>query len=193
MNPKKNKKELILQKKLLKDARRDYLKRLKPLLYAFAVWFFLLTLLHLPYFKNYLRSGMISFTRQSAIVIGDLFSLPMTSTGGNNLSYSGFGMNVILECTAYNFYLFVLVITLFAKWSVRDKLINLGVFLFVIFLANNMRFFVMGILGNYRPELFHTVHDYVWNILFGFLVFIIYYWGDRRAGGVFAPINVKPE
>ncbi len=177
------------EKRARELARREYISKLKPLLLAFVVWFVLLSVLHLPFIKDYLRTIMVTFTQQSALVLGKLFFLPMTTNGYPLLSYDGFTMNVILECTAYNFYLFVIVVTAFARWSLKDKLINLGVFLGVIFLMNNLRFFVMGAIGKYYPAIFDHIHDFVWNILFGILVFLIYFWGDRRAGGVFAPLS----
>jgi exosortase/archaeosortase family protein len=188
LTQKKNRKDVVREKRARELARREYINKLKPLLLAFVVWFVLLSVLHLPFIKDYLRTIMVTFTQQSALVLGKMFFLPMTTNGYPRLSYDGFTMNVILECTAYNFYLFVIVVTVFARWSLKDKLVNLAVFLGVIFLMNNLRFFVMGAVGRHYPAFFDHIHDFVWNILFGILVFLIYFWADRRAGGVFAPI-----
>lgn len=176
-----------LQRK--EQAKREYMQKLKPLLYAFVTWFGILAILHIPFIKDYLRQIMVGFTHGAAIFTGKLLFLPISDKGTPVLDYDGFGMKVILECTAYNFYLFVLMITLFSQWSLKDKFINLGIFIGVIFILNNMRFILMGIIGKMHPHLFETIHDYFWNILFGITIFLVYVWADRRAGGVFAPID----
>ncbi len=176
-----------LQRK--EQARQEYLNKLKPLLYAFVAWFGILAILHIPFVKDYLRQIMVGFTHSSAIITGKLLFLPISDKGGPILDYDGFGMKVILECTAYNFYLFAAMITIFSQWSLKDKLINLALFLGVIFILNNMRFFVMGVIGKTHPHLFVSIHDYFWNIMFGLMIFLIYVWADRRAGGIFAPVK----
>lgn len=37
----------------------------------------------------------------------------------------------------------------------------------------------MGYIGKYKPEYFHYIHDYLWNILFGFFVFLIWAWRNN--------------
>ncbi len=182
-----NKQKLQQKERQKKEqARKEYQKKLKPLLYAFVTWFALLAILHIPFIKDHLRQIMVDFTHSAAIFTGKLLFLPISGKGSPVLDYDGFGMRVILECTAYNFYLFVIMITIFSRWSLKDKFINLGIFLGVIFILNNMRFILMGIIGKTHPHLFETIHDYFWNILFGIMIFLVYVWADGRAGGVFA-------
>jgi exosortase/archaeosortase family protein len=191
LNKYKKNREKQKEKRQAKLASIEYYQRLRPLLLACAAWFIVLIVLHIPFIKDHMRSIMINFTQQSAVYVGKLLFLPMSAFGNTGLNYSGFRMNVILECTAYNFYVFAIMISFFSKWKLKDKLINLFLFLFSIFLANNLRFFVMGLVGKHQPQYFDDIHDYVWNILFGFLIFIIYYWADRRTGGMFAPAEAK--
>ena len=66
----------------------------------------------------------------------------------------GFSMEIIVECTAYNFYLFAIALAVFANWQLRYKLINLLIFFGVIFLTNILRFFAMGYVGRYYPRFF---------------------------------------
>ncbi len=174
------------ERKKIREARQAYLDKLKPLLYAFIAWFGILAILHIPAIKEYLRYAMVHFTHQSAIIAGKMLFLPLTDKGYPSLDYDGFGMRVILECTAYNFYLFALVITAFSKWPLKTRLTNLGLFVLVIYTLNNMRFLVMGAVGKHYPDLFHHIHDYFWNILFGIMIFLVYVWADKRAGGLFA-------
>jgi exosortase/archaeosortase family protein len=158
-----------------------YLHKLRPLLFAFGSWFALLTVLNLPGIKDFVRYVMVSITHTSAILTGKLLFLPVADKGYPVMDFAGFSMQVILECTAYNFYLFVLLITIFANWSIRHKLINLAVFTGVIYLINNFRFIIMGAIGRYYPEIFNQIHDYLWNILFSIIVFLIYIWADRKS------------
>ena len=159
-----------------------WFQKFKPLLYAFVSWFVLLAILHLPGIKDFVRYIMVGVTHTSAIVTGKLLFLPVVDKGYPVLDFAGFSMRVILECTAYNFYLFVLMITIFAPWTIRQKLINLAVFTGVIFMVNNFRFLIMGAIGRYYPAMFVHLHDYLWNILFAILVFMIFLWADSRSG-----------
>lgn len=191
MNQRKSIRKEQLQKE---EARRAYIKKLRPLIYAFIAWFVVLAILHIPAIKDHLRYIMVSFTHISAITAGKLLFLPVTNEGYPIMGYDGFTMRVILECTAYNFYLFALMITLFAPWSIKAKLVNLGAFVLVIFTLNNLRFLIMGAVGKHHPHLFEHIHDYFWNILFGLMIFLIYLWADHRAGGIFATAhNSTPE
>ncbi len=164
------------------QSKEAYIQKFKPLLFAFISWFILLALLHLPGIKDFVRYVMVSFTHSSAIVMGKLMFLPVADKGYPVMDFAGFSMQVILECTAYNFYLFVLMITVFAPWTLRQKLINLAVFAGVIYITNNLRFLIMGAIGRYYPAMFDNIHDYLWNILFAILVFMIFLWADSRSG-----------
>jgi len=90
-------------------------------------------------------------------------------------------MKVIFECTAYNFYLFALALAVFGRWSLKDKFINFFIFIFSIFFLNAFRFIVMGYVGKFFPNIFHQVHDYVWTIVFGLIVFILYIWRNDQS------------
>ena len=169
-----------------------WFQKFKPLLYAFVSWFVLLAILHLPGIKDFVRYIMVGVTHTSAIVTGKLLFLPVVDKGYPVLDFAGFSMRVILECTAYNFYLFVLMITIFAPWTIRQKLINLAVFTGVIFMVNNFRFLIMGAIGRYYPAMFDQIHDYFWNILFAILVFMIFLRADSRSGNQIFSAVKKP-
>ncbi len=166
---------------LTQQTMNTYFQRFRPLLFAFGSWFVLLAVLHLPGIKDFVRHIMVSFTHSSAIISGKLLFLPVADKGYPIMDFAGFSMRVILECTAYNFYLFVLMITVFASWNTKQKLINLLVFVSVIFVTNNFRFLVMGAIGRYFPGVFNQIHDYLWNILFTIVVFLLFIWADSRS------------
>lgn len=176
-----NSKELREKAKQRDKLRREYLKRIKPLLFSFSGWFLLLAMIHLPGIKDVIRHFMVNFTHKSVIATGKLLQLPVSDGGFPALNFSGFGMEVILECTAYNFYIFILMISIFMPWSIKNKAINFVIMTGVIFIANKMRFLIMGAIGNYSTNVFYNIHDYFWNILFALLVFIIILWADKRS------------
>ena len=167
---------------------RDLFIRLLPLIKAFAFWFFLLIIVHLPWIKDAFREMMVGFTALTTVVMGKMLFLPVRRLDFAFITVDGFPMEIIVECTAYNFYLFAIALVLFANWSWKDKLINLLLFSGIIFLVNNLRFFALGYIGRRFPGIFDTTHDYVWNILFGFLVFGLWLWRDKASN----PDHRKP-
>jgi len=181
MNRKQNRKQR-LEKKQQKERQRELFRQLSPLLWTFVVWFALLSLIHTPLIKDPLLDFFVGFTTHSAYWFGRLLLLPVEMDRVPFLSVNGFHMRVVMECTAYNFYLFAGVLMIFVRWPLKHRLISLGIFFLLIFVMNNLRFITMGYLGSYRPELFDVVHDYLWNILFGFMVFGTWAWREHLAG-----------
>jgi exosortase/archaeosortase family protein len=177
-----------LSRKQQKERTKQLIKYMAPLFWAFVSWFALISLIHTPWLRDAMREFFVNFTTYSAFWFGKILFIPIEMYNVPFISVKGFNMQVVMECTAYNFYLFAMMLTLFARWSVRHKIISLMIFLVVIFILNNMRFITMGYLGSFRPDLFHAVHDYVWNILFGFMVFGIWAWRE-----VIAQDNVKNQ
>ena len=173
---KKKKQALIRQQQ--KAKRQALVQQLKPLLLTFVVWFAVKIVLQIPPIANVVAPFFVEFTTYSAYWFGRALFIPIEMNSVPFLSVNGFHMQVIMECTAYNFYLFVLVLTVFARWPLKHKFINLGIFLITIFVMNNMRFITMGYVGSFWPDLFDVVHDYLWSIVFGFLVFAIWAWRE---------------
>ena len=150
---------------------KELLMKLMPLIKAFVLRFILVLIVHIPGIKEGFRNLFVGFTTNSTVIMAKMLFIPINKISFSSISLNGFNMEIIVECTAYNFYLFAIALAAFANWSWKHKLINLGIFLLVIFLTNNLRFFAMGFVGRYYPDLFDTAHDYVWNILFGFMIF----------------------
>ncbi len=157
------------------------IRSLKPLLWAFAAWFVINTIIHLPGLRDHIATFLIKFTTYSAYWFGRVLFLPVEVDRLPFLTVNGFRMQVIIECTAYTFYLFAVVLVIFARWPLRHKFTSLAIMLLGIFVMNNLRFISMGYLGSYRPELFDVVHDIVWNVLFGFIVFGLWAWRELTA------------
>lgn len=188
----KDLKKQQLTRKQQKEQFKLLMKHLTPLLWAFAVWFAAISIIHTPMVRDVAKDFFVSFTTHSAYWFGKILFVPIKMPAVPYLSVKDFNMQVVMECTAYNFYLFALVLTLFARWTLKHKLISLAIFFVVIFMLNNIRFISMGYLGSIRPDLFHTVHDYVWNILFGFMVFGVWAWREVMAQNQLKAKEVKP-
>lgn len=159
---------------------------------AFAFWFLLVIIVHIPGIKESFRNIFVGFTTNSTYLMAKIFFIPIQKTGFATITINGFAMEIIVECTAYNFYLFGLALALFANWSWRHKLLNLLIFFGIIFITNILRFFAMGFVGRHYPELFDTTHDYVWNILFGFMIFGVWAWRDKVNNPDFKPKEPQP-
>jgi exosortase/archaeosortase family protein len=170
---------------------KELLIKLLPLIKAFALWSLLVLIVHIPGIKEGFRNFFVGFTTQSTYIIGKILFLPIQHPGFSSITIGGFAMEIIVECTAYNFYLFALSLAIFANWSLRHKMINLLIFFGVIFFTNILRFFAMGYVGRYYPQFFSTTHDYVWNILFGFMIFGVWAWRDKLNNPDFLPKDTQ--
>lgn len=178
---KKEEKVKAAQEKAEQLRKKEAIRRLKPLLFSFALWGVFMAIVYIPAIHNALMGFFVEFVVNSTVILGNILFLPVETTGSPIIIVAGYTMKVIFECTAYNFYLFALALVLFAKWSVKDKFINFIIFLISIFVLNASRFIIMGYVGKYFPHAFHQVHDYVWTIVFGLVVFILYIWRNDKS------------
>ncbi len=165
------------QEKLAKkEDFKKFLNQFKPLMIAVGLWIVTLMILHLPAIKNDVANFFIKFTLDSSLLFGKVLFIPVESHFFPNITVSGYTMTVVMECTAYNFYIFIIYLSLLSPVKWKQRLITLFIFLAAVFIVNNLRFVTMGYIGIYSESLFHYVHDYLWNILFGFMVFLIWAW-----------------
>jgi exosortase/archaeosortase family protein len=176
-----------MQKKQKPLFSKELLIKLLPLIKAFALWFILVLIVHAPGIKDAFRNFFVGFTTTSTLIMGKMFFIPIERLSFSGIMVDGYSMEIIVECTAYNFYLFAVSLVVFANWKVKHKIINLLIFLAIIFLTNILRFFAMGYVGRYYPQFFSTTHDYVWNILFGFMIFAVWAWRDKMNNPDFQP------
>lgn len=181
---KKDKKELKKQlaiEKAEQAKKKEALDRLKPLLFSFALWGVLMAIIYIPIIHESIMDFFVKFVVDSTVIIGNILFLPVESSGSPLINVADYNMKVIFECTAYNFYLFAIALVVFGKWSLKDKLINFVIFVVSIFFLNAFRFIIMGYVGKFFPTIFHQVHDYVWTIVFGLVVFILYIWRNDKS------------
>lgn len=184
MSPKNKKKEKakVTQQKLgKKEAYKKLMVSFKPLIIAVVLWFVTIMLIHLPTVKDDIALFFVKFTLDSAVGFGQLFFLPVESHNFPNITVSGYTMKVVMECTAYNFYIFVIYLSLLSPVKWKQRIYTLLIFLAAVFIVNNLRFITVGYIGKYSQEMFHYVHDYLWNILFGFMIFLIWAWRYNKS------------
>jgi exosortase/archaeosortase family protein len=169
-------KERLRADKAKKEARMYFNRQFIPLMLAVVLWMVANVVIHLAVFKDHVQAFFVQFTIQSVSLVGSLLHIPVTSTVSPLMNVDGFAMEVVMECTAYNFYIFVFFLSLLSPVKLLSRFITLLVFMGSVFVVNTLRFFALGVLGKHYPALFHGVHDYLWNILFGILVFLIWLW-----------------
>jgi len=157
-------------------AKKRFVKQFVPLIIAVLLWLLTSTLLHLPSIKNQVGTFFINFTLSSSLLFSKIFFIPVSSPAFPFLTINNYTMKVVMECTAYNFYIFVFFLSLLSPVNRKQKFITLFIFLVAVFIVNNLRFITVGLIGSYSEDIFHLVHDYLWNILFGLLVFFIWAW-----------------
>lgn len=179
----KKKEERLLKRKRAKEKEEKALerKRLYPLVKTFLLWIFFVFIANLPALKDQFAEFFINFTTKSVLLLSKLMFIDVAQLDTHLISVNNFRLNVIYECTAYNFYLFVIPLAIFSKWELKNKVINLIIFLAVIIVANVFRFIIMGQIGLHFPSLFDAIHDYLWNIIFGLLVFSLWYFLNKRS------------
>ena len=167
---KKQKQQAGAHEKLAKKQHiKKFWRSFMPLLLAVLLWLVTLTILHLPAIRDGVAQFFISFTLDSALAFGKLLFIPVESRSFPNITVDGYTMQIVMECTAYNFYIFVFYLSLLSPVSWSQRILTLVIFLSAVFILNNLRFVTMGFIGNQSAEWFHFIHDYFWNILFGFM------------------------
>ena len=141
----KSKKEIRLQKAekaRLKQKKAQERQKLMPLIKAFGLWIVLVLILNIPSLKETFAGFFVDLTVKSVLGLSKLLFLPVVHLGGQNISVNGYNLQIIYECTAYNFYLFVIPLVIFSNWEIKAKLLNLIIFIGAIVIANFSRFII---------------------------------------------------
>ena len=158
------------------EAFNKFMAQFKPLMIAVLLWIVTLFILHLPAIKNEIAFSFVKFTINSTVAFGKMLSIPISSPGIPDIVVFGYPMEIVMECTAYNFYIFIIYLSLLSPVKWKQRIITLLLFIGVLFIFNNLRTFIMGYAGKYSPHLFYYIHDFIWDFMFGFIVFLIWVW-----------------
>lgn len=169
----KNIEKIKRAEKLKKEKARELKKMvLIPLIKTFILWLVLIGVVH--FFIQQLGPAIIKGTTHSLYAFCKVFFIPIEISSYKYVSILNFPLQVVVECTAYNYYLFAVALSVFAKWKLKDKFINLSIFVAAIFILNNLRFVLLAIVGKHYPDLFDAIHDYLWNIVFAVVTLVIW-------------------
>ncbi len=160
--------------------KQQAIQQTKPLIFTLILWMIFMFMAHIADYYWGISKHMIAFVVETTIFIGSSLGFSLADSISPHLQVAGFDMEVIFECTAYNFYLFVIALVLFARWTLKDKFINFAIFMLSVFLLNASRFIIMGYIGSKFPKVFHQIHDYVWTILFALLIAGLYLWRNKK-------------
>jgi len=158
------------------EAYSGFMVGFKPLLIAVLLWIVTIFILHLPALKNDVALFFVSFTLNSSLVFGNILFIPIESHSYPLITVFGYTMKVVMECTAYNFYIFLIYLSLLSPGNWRQRIVTLIIFVAILFVANNLRFIIMGLIGLHYEQFFHYIHNYLWDYLFGFIIFLIWVW-----------------
>lgn len=102
------------------------------------------------------------------------FSVPVVCSG-TQLTFIGFPMEIVLECTALHYtIIFVAGVLAFRSHSLSYRAAGIIIGTLVIFLLNILRIGAIGFIGRYFTTLFDFVHNYLWQGLFALLVLLLW-------------------
>ncbi|MDP2158119.1 MAG: archaeosortase/exosortase family protein, partial [Nitrospirota bacterium] len=114
------------------------------------------------------------FTATAITAFWGFFSIPIACSG-TQLTFIGFPMEIVLECTALHYMIiFVAGVLAFRSHSLSYRAAGIIIGTLAIFFFNLIRIGVIGFIGRYFTNLFTFVHDYLWQGLFALLVLLLW-------------------
>ncbi|MBI5075296.1 MAG: archaeosortase/exosortase family protein [Nitrospirae bacterium] len=135
------------------------------------------------------QGSMLALREVTASIISALWgflSVPIVRSG-TQLTFAGFPMEIVLECTALHYMIiFVAGVLAFRSHSLFYRASGIIIGTLAISLMNILRIGVIGFIGRYFSSLFTFVHDYLWQgffALFVLLLWIIWVNGKRVFSG----------
>lgn len=179
------KKKHLSRKEQKAFQRKELIKELLPLGKSFLLWIVLVVIVAWDYTnKLWFSMIFIDFTTYLTYGISKLLFIPVKLLGESSgmvttmeisyrtISVNHFPMLVELECSAYHAYLAMIALVSFSNWTIKNKLVYGSIIFGILAIVNSLRIVLLGVIGKKFPNLFNTMHDYIWNIL---LVVVI--WG----------------
>lgn len=125
---------------------------------------------------------LVDITQSISFFLMSLARLPV-SLEGSTIRLPNESLIITLECTAiYLMILFAALILAYpATWRSRGIGLLFGVP--AIFVMNAIRLLIVGVISYFFPSLFEFVHDYVWQVLFVIMVFMLWLiWMEKVVG-----------
>lgn len=114
------------------------------------------------------------FTASAITFLWGFFSVPVTCFA-TQLTFAGFPMEIVLECTALHYMIiFVAGVLAFSSHSLSYRAAGIVIGTLAIFLLNILRIGVIGFIGRNFMNLFTFVHAYLWQGMFALLVLLLW-------------------
>lgn len=164
-----------------------------PLVKAFGLWLFLVGIVALDYIKlRWISMLFVHFTTYLTYGLSKILFIPVRLFGHGTFNIGAFEANydsimissypmiIELECSAYQAYLAMISLIIFANWELRNKVIWGSIIFGILAFINSLRIVLLGVLGQKFPAFFDLIHDYVWNILMVVILWGLYEFVNNR-------------
>jgi exosortase/archaeosortase family protein len=189
-------KDQIKEDKIKSQRKAILLKSLVPIAKALVLWIILVALVSLDYSNTKIISNyFILFTSKALVLIGKITPLDIelvketySKVGSGNLlvycnliSINKYSMIVELECSAYTVYIAAFCLTLFSRWTWKQKIINLLILESILISINLVRIILLGLVAKSYAAYFDSFHDYVWNILITLIIWLLWEWRNKAS------------
>jgi len=131
------------------------------------------------YFFYYLLMDEFYFMREiTALILGVLLSpLGKTEVSGAKLSFNGFTVEIIDECTVIFSAIVYCSCVLAYPTTLKRRAIGIILGVPCLYAINLLRLFILAIVGAFYPSMFEFVHVYLWQasfIIFVILIFLLW-------------------
>ena len=165
MKTKEKKKTISIYEKIKeKIAVNKEVSRFIILFVSFSIFFYLLYYLFMDY---------LSFTRNiTAAILGSILSpFGKTVVNGVQLSFAGFSMEIIDECTAIFSAIVYCSCVLAYPATLKKKGMGIAFGIPCLYAINIFRLMILALVGVSHPGLFEFVHVYLWQA--SFIIFVV--------------------
>jgi len=141
-----------------------------------SLFIFFLLIFYLFY---YFLMDKFYFIREiTALILGVLLSsLGKTEVNGAKLSFSGFTVEIIDECTAIFSAIVYCSCVLAYPTTLKRKVVGIIFGVPCLYAINLLRLFILAIVGAFYPSMFEFMHVYLWQasfIIFVILIFLLW-------------------
>lgn len=168
----------MTQPKVLAQSEKiPWYPTLKQLILTFGLWMIFSFLFRFFAFNLFFYNVLLNFVKSYLEIFSAIFGVIYHdyTTADNLISLNGATLKIIYECTAYSYYLFIIALVVFSPWKWTQRLLHGFLLIAAITLLNAVRFFSVAWIIRKHPQQLDLFHDYLWNILFAVIVFIIYF------------------
>ncbi len=123
------------------------------------------------------RSALLAFREFTASAIAALWGIFTTQVAcsGTQLTFVGFAMEIVLECTALHYMIiYIAGVLAFRSHTVSYRAAGIFLGILLIFLLNMFRIGIIGFIGRYYSDVFTFVHEYLWQGMFALSVILLW-------------------